>query len=58
MQGGSHPNQRRRSTSRSRRKLYEENSGAHGYYERFFKEERRLGMGANGTVYLWSVRQS
>ncbi|KZT20934.1 kinase-like protein [Neolentinus lepideus HHB14362 ss-1] len=25
---------------------------AQGYFARFFKEERRLGMGANGTVYL------
>lgn len=23
-----------------------------GYYERFFREERRLGMGAEGTVFL------
>ena len=25
---------------------------AKGYYERYFKEERRLGMGAEGSVYL------
>ncbi|ORY26882.1 kinase-like domain-containing protein [Naematelia encephala] len=25
---------------------------AKGYYERFFREERRLGMGAEGSVYL------
>lgn len=30
-------------------------NGADGYYERFFKEEGRLGMGAQGTVFLWSV---
>lgn len=28
-------------------------NGADGYYERFFKEEGRLGMGAQGTVFLW-----
>ncbi|KAL7415204.1 kinase-like domain-containing protein [Mrakia frigida] len=27
-------------------------NGADGYYERFFKEEGRLGMGAQGTVFL------
>ena len=32
------------------------NAGAEGYYSRFFKEEGRLGMGAQGTVFLWSVR--
>jgi hypothetical protein len=30
-------------------------SGADGYYDRFFKEEGRLGMGAQGTVFLWCV---
>lgn len=25
---------------------------ARGYYDRFFKEECRLGMGAEGSVYL------
>lgn len=25
---------------------------ARGYYERFFREEKRLGMGAEGSVYL------
>ena len=25
---------------------------AKGYYERYFREERRLGMGAEGSVYL------
>jgi len=29
---------------------------AQGYFSAFFKEERRLGMGANGTVYLCQVR--
>ena len=33
----------------------EENAGADGYYSRFFHEEGRLGMGAQGTVFLWSV---
>lgn len=30
----------------------EENSSAAGYYARFFKEVRKLGMGAEGSVYL------
>ncbi|OWT39659.1 other/IKS protein kinase [Cryptococcus neoformans] len=30
----------------------EENSSATGYYVRFFKEVRKLGMGAEGSVYL------
>lgn len=30
-------------------------TGADGYYDRFFKEEGRLGMGAQGTVFLWCV---
>ena len=29
---------------------------ADGYFEKFFKEEYRLGMGANGSVYLCQVR--
>lgn len=31
---------------------------AEGYFEAFFKEERRLGMGANGTVFLCQVRHT
>ncbi|KAG8844638.1 putative serine/threonine-protein kinase iks1 [Serendipita sp. 411] len=31
---------------------FSENSMAQGYFTAFFKEEKRLGMGANGTVYL------
>jgi len=30
----------------------EENVPAKGYYERYFREECRLGMGAEGSVYL------
>jgi serine/threonine protein kinase len=37
-------------------KSYEDDKGGEvpskGYYERFFLEERRLGMGAEGTVFL------
>ena len=29
---------------------------AEGYFQTFFKEEYRLGMGASGTVYLCQVR--
>lgn len=32
------------------------NSFAQGYFESFFEEEYRLGMGANGSVYLCRVR--
>lgn len=32
-----------------------ESSMAQGYFAAFFKEERRLGMGANGSVYLCQV---
>jgi hypothetical protein len=28
---------------------------AEGYFKAFFKEEYRLGMGANGSVYLCQV---
>lgn len=28
---------------------------ADGYFDKFFREERRLGMGANGSVYLCQV---
>lgn len=31
---------------------------AEGYFEAFFKEEYRLGMGANGSVFLCQVRPS
>ena len=31
---------------------------AEGYFEAFFQEECRLGMGANGSVYLCRVRKS
>jgi hypothetical protein len=30
----------------------EEDPPAKGYYERFFREERRLGAGAEGSVFL------
>jgi hypothetical protein len=33
-----------------------DSSMAQGYFAAFFKEERRLGMGANGSVYLCQVR--
>jgi hypothetical protein len=33
-----------------------DSSMAQGYFAAFFKEERRIGMGANGTVYLCQVR--
>ena len=29
---------------------------AEGYFQAFFQEERRIGMGANGSVYLCQVR--
>lgn len=31
-------------------------SMAEGYFKAFFREEARLGMGANGSVYLCQVR--
>jgi len=31
---------------------------AEGYFNAFFKAEQRLGMGANGSVYLCQVRAS
>lgn len=31
---------------------------ADGYFKAFFKEEQKLGMGANGSVYLCQVRVS
>ena len=31
---------------------------AEGYFQTFFREEGRLGMGANGSVYLCQVRQA
>ncbi|PVG01469.1 kinase-like protein [Serendipita vermifera] len=34
------------------RRRFGDDSMAQGYFAAFFKEERRLGMGANGTVYL------
>lgn len=35
---------------------FRSNTMAEGYFEAFFKEERRLGMGANGSVFLCQVR--
>ena len=35
---------------------FEARSMAEGYFEAFFKEEFRLGMGANGSVFLCQVR--
>lgn len=35
---------------------FETRSMAEGYFEAFFKEEFRLGMGANGSVFLCQVR--
>ena len=43
------------SGSRERRGFAAE-AMAEGYFKTFFKEEVRLGMGANGTVYLCQVR--
>ena len=40
------------------KRRFGESSMAQGYFAAFFKEERRLGMGANGTVYLCQVRIS
>jgi hypothetical protein len=37
---------------RPREAKEEEDVPARGYYERFFREEGRLGMGAEGSVYL------
>jgi hypothetical protein len=37
------------------RRRFGEDSMAQGYFTAFFKEEKRLGMGANGTVYLCQV---
>ena len=37
---------------------FNENNMAEGYFKAFFKEEGRLGMGANGTVFLCQVRGS
>lgn len=34
------------------KRRFGESSMAQGYFAAFFKEERRLGMGANGSVYL------
>lgn len=33
----------------------DEDVGVEGYYERFFVEEKKLGRGARGTVYLCQV---
>lgn len=38
------------------KRRFGDSSMAQGYFAAFFKEERRLGMGANGTVYLCQVR--
>ena len=35
---------------------FNENNMAEGYFKAFFKEEGRLGMGANGSVFLCQVR--
>ncbi|EJT99172.1 kinase-like protein [Dacryopinax primogenitus] len=40
------------SPSPSGSRLFGDETLAEGYYETFFREERRLGMGANGTVFL------
>lgn len=36
---------------------FNENNMAEGYFKAFFKEEGRLGMGANGSVFLCQVRR-
>ncbi|KAJ7886358.1 kinase-like domain-containing protein [Mycena leptocephala] len=40
------------SESRSRRNTFPAEAMAEGYFKAFFQEESRLGMGANGSVYL------
>jgi glutaredoxin len=41
--------------SRSRRNTFPAEAMAEGYFKAFFQEECRLGMGANGSVYLCQV---
>lgn len=36
-------------------RAFPSNTMAEGYFERFFQEEHKLGMGANGSVYLCQV---
>jgi glutaredoxin len=43
------------SESRSRRNTFPAEAMAEGYFKAFFQEESRLGMGANGSVYLCQV---
>jgi hypothetical protein len=38
------------------KRRFGENSMAQGYFAAFFREEKRLGMGANGSVHLCQVR--
>jgi hypothetical protein len=40
----------------SRSNAFPTESIAQGYFSTFFREEHRLGMGANGSVYLCQVR--
>lgn len=46
-----HPRSPREEKSRA----FPPNTMAEGYFKRFFQEEYKLGMGANGTVYLCQV---
>lgn len=58
MSGMSHASSTRSSRSREAREeedTFTAGSMAEGYFKAFFKEEYRLGMGANGSVYLCQV---
>jgi glutaredoxin len=43
------------SETHSRRSTFPAEAMAEGYFKAFFQEETRLGMGANGSVYLCQV---
>lgn len=49
------PDDARRFTRESTTPGQQERRSVEGYYSRFFIEEKRLGMGAEGTVYLCQV---
>ncbi len=47
--------ERGRSAREETSRAFPPNTMAEGYFKRFFQEEYKLGMGANGTVYLCQV---
>lgn len=53
---GSRSRSRSRSRTRGSTRAFPANAMAEGYFNSFFQEEYKLGMGANGSVFLCQVR--